>query len=118
MKLISKQINNDIQRLNQVGQGAFGEYRNTKCGIEALNQEINRLSDQMEIDDSDKIIGLWRSKRRELSELKQGSDGLTHPCYKLFNDSERFIRIDHAKELSQSLSRRIDVLKTYRTRTC
>ena len=30
---------------------------------------------------------------------------------KLFNDSERFIRIDDAKELSQSLSRRIDVLK-------
>ncbi|MEQ1274993.1 AAA domain-containing protein [Acinetobacter ursingii] len=105
-----EQINNDIQRLNQVGQGGLVSIE-TQVRIQALNQEINRLSDQMEIDDSDKIIGLWRSKRRELSELKQGSDGLTHPCYKLFNDSERFIRIDDAKELSQSLSRRIDVLK-------
>ena len=78
-----EQINNDIQRLNQVGQGGLVSIE-TQVRIQALNQEINRLSDQMEIDDSDKIIGLWRSKRRELSELKQGSDGLTHPCYKLF----------------------------------
>src|SRR5690606_10948818 len=66
---------------------------------------------QMETDDSDETRDLWISKRRELRELKLGSDGLTHPCYTLFNDSERFLRIDDARELSQSLSSRIDVLK-------
>lgn len=105
-----EQINNDIQRLNQAGQGGLVSIE-TQVRIQALNQEINRLSDQMETDDSDETRDLWISKRRELRELKLGSDGLTHPCYTLFNDSERFLRIDDARELSQSLSSRIDVLK-------
>ena len=42
-----EQINNDIQRLNQVGQGGLVSIE-TQVRILALNQEINRLSDQME----------------------------------------------------------------------
>ena len=105
-----EQINNDIQRLNQAGQGTLLSIE-TQVRIQALNQEINSLSDQMEIDDSDETRDLWISKRRELRELKLSSDGLTHPCYTLFNDSERFVHVDDARELSQILSSRLEVLR-------
>ncbi|UIP24173.1 DEAD/DEAH box helicase [Acinetobacter towneri] len=105
-----EQIDNDIQRLDQAGVGGLISIE-TQLKIQSLNQEISLLADQMEIDDSDEIVGIWRRKRRELSELKQCSDGLTHPCYKLFIDAERFTRVNDANELSQSLIIRIEVFK-------
>jgi predicted RNase H-like nuclease (RuvC/YqgF family) len=72
-----------------------------------LEDEIEILLNQLDAGD-DSVSDLWRSKRRELSQLKQSSDGLTHPCYQqLFENAEQFNNVQNAQNTAQVLSRRL-----------
>src|SRR5690606_21853907 len=79
----------DITRLQQAGQGGLTSIE-TQLKVQQLQQEIEQLTNQMDVDDSEEISNLWRQKRREVNQLKQQSGGLTHECYKLFKDKDQF----------------------------
>ena len=99
-------IQSDIQRLESLGAGSLTSIETT-LKIKSLEDEIEILLNQLDAGD-DSVSDLWRSKRRELSQLKQSSDGLTHPCYQqLFENAEQFNNVQNAQNTAQVLSRRL-----------
>lgn len=98
-------IQSDIQRLTSFGSGSLTSIETTHK-IRSLEDEIESLLNQLDAGD-DSVSDLWRSKRRELNQLKQSSDGLVHPCYQLFEDAEQFSNVQNAQNTAQILSQRL-----------
>ncbi len=102
----------DITRLQQAGQGGLTSIE-TQLKVQQLQQEIEQLTNQMDVDDSEEISNLWRQKRREVNQLKQQSGGLTHECYKLFKDRDQFFNITHAQSTATLLTERLEQFKQF-----
>jgi len=99
-------IQSDVQRLESLGSGSLTSIETT-LKIKSLEDEIEILLNQLDAGD-DSVSDLWRSKRRELNQLKQSSDGLTHLCYQqLFEDAEQFNNVQNAQNTAQVLSQRL-----------
>lgn len=99
-------IQSDVQRLESLGSGSLTSIETT-LKIKSLEDEIEILLNQLDAGD-DSVSDLWRSKRRELNQLKQSSDGLTHLCYQqLFEDAEQFNNVQNAQNTTQVLSQRL-----------
>lgn len=99
-------IHSDVQRLESLGSGSLTSIETT-LKIKSLEDEIEILLNQLDAGD-DSVSDLWRSKRRELNQLKQSSDGLTHLCYQqLFEDAEQFNNVQNAQNTAQVLSQRL-----------
>jgi superfamily I DNA and/or RNA helicase len=102
----------DITRLKQAGQGGLTSIE-TQLKVQQLQQEIEQLANQMDLDDREEISNLWRQKRREVTQLKQQSGGLTHECYQLFKDKDQFLNIVHAQSTATLLTERLEQFKYF-----
>jgi len=105
-------IKQDITRLQQAGQGGLTSIE-TQLKAQQLQQEIEQLTNQMDLDDSEEISNLWRQKRREVNQLKQQSGGLTHECYQLFKDKDQFFNITHAQSTAMLLTECLEQFKQF-----
>lgn len=100
-------IKKDIERLNNAGEGGLVNVE-TKVKIQSLTDEIQVLTDRMEVEESNELINEWRAKRRELNLLKSASDGLTAECYQMFEDADRLSVITNSSQITQGLQKRVE----------
>ncbi|HAS6361806.1 TPA: AAA family ATPase [Vibrio vulnificus] len=106
-----EKMKHDILRLQAAGEGSLQD-DDTQVRLSQLAEEVERLSDKMEIDDSIELANQWRDARRQIRELKQQQSGLDEQTYSCFTDKEIFANVSNASETEQLLSARINKLDT------
>ena len=104
-----EKMKHDILRLQAAGEGSLQD-DDTQVRLSQLAEEVERLSDKMEIDDSIELANQWRDARRQIRELKQQQSGLDEQTYSCFTDKEIFANVSNASETEQLLSARINKL--------
>lgn len=75
---VKEAVSADIRRLREGAAGLIQD-ASTRLRIEALQNEVNTLMEQMAKDDA--YVGAWRAKRNELKELEQAGTGLERSRY-------------------------------------
>ncbi|SDH93260.1 AAA domain-containing protein [Vibrio xiamenensis] len=105
----AEKMKHDILRLQAAGEGSLQD-DDTQKRLLQLSDEVERLSDKMEIDDSASLANQWRDARRQMRELKQQQTGLDEQTYSCFVDKEIFANVSNASETEQLLSARINKL--------
>ncbi|HCE4573863.1 TPA: AAA family ATPase [Vibrio parahaemolyticus] len=106
-----EKMKHDILRLKAAGAGSLQD-DDTQVRLSQLAEEVERLEDKMDIDDSTELTTQWRNVRKQIRELKQQHSGLDGQIYSCFVDKEVFANVSNTSETEQLLSARINKLDT------
>lgn len=92
----------DIRRLRKAADGSVQDV-STRLRMESLEKEVKALEEQMERDGT--CVDVWRSKRKELKELKQSGAGLQRSRYDgLFRQVSKWCApIENATQLADEM---------------
>lgn len=104
-------MRHDLLRLQVAGNRSLQDER-TESLLVQLNEEVERLTDRMDSDDSPELADLWRTTRRKIKELKQQQSGLDTQIYTCFSDAKIFDNISNASKAGQLLSEKLNKLET------
>ncbi|MCV5919533.1 hypothetical protein OFN60_39505, partial [Escherichia coli] len=64
-----EKMKHDILRLKAAGAGSLQD-DDTQVRLSQLAEEVERLEDKMDIDDSTELTTQWRNVRKQIRELK------------------------------------------------
>ncbi|OBU20010.1 hypothetical protein AYY20_16680 [Photobacterium aquimaris] len=106
-----EKMKHDILRLQAAGKGSLQD-DDTQVRLSQMAEEVERLSDKMEIDDSIELANQWRDARRQIKKLREQQSGLDEQTYSCFTDKEIFANVSNASETEQLISARINKLDT------
>ncbi|SKA52487.1 DEAD/DEAH box helicase [Photobacterium toruni] len=106
-----EKMKHDILRLKAAGEGSLQD-DDTQVRLSQVAEEVERLSNKMEIDDSIELANQWRDARRQIKKLREQQSGLDEQTYSCFTDKEIFANVSNASETEQLISARINKLDT------